>query len=129
MSILGGIFGKRNKAEETRPVPWRMLDSMEQIDEIISDSEEKLVAIFKHSTRCGTSRMALRAFESGFEADPDKAEVWFLDLLAHRAISDEVAVRFQVVHESPQLILVKKGKTFDHFSHYKITASALMQYL
>ena len=52
-------------------------------------------------------------------------ELYFLDLLAHRSISNEVAERFGVVHQSPQLIVIKDGKAVYDASHSDIDAEAL----
>jgi bacillithiol system protein YtxJ len=87
-------------------------------------SNEKPVAIFKHSTRCSVSRMALKQFENEFNSS-DKVTPYFLDLIEYRAISNEIASRFGVTHQSPQLILVKEGKAIYNVSHSDIDAEEL----
>jgi bacillithiol system protein YtxJ len=57
--------------------------------------------------------MALKQFENEFDSS-DKVTPYFLDLIAHRDISNEIASRFGVTHQSPQLILIK-GKPFIMF--------------
>jgi len=49
--------------------------------------------------------------------------------LSYRDVSDEVAVRYQVLHQSPQMIIIKDGKAVDHYAHHRINASAVEQYL
>ena len=122
-------FGKNKEQKEEKILPWKMLNSLDQVKELEQKSAEKLIAVFKHSTRCATSRMALRAFESGFDFPEDKVEIYYLDLLSYRAISDEIANRFQVWHQSPQLILLKGGKTIHHSSHHQISAAIIDQFL
>ncbi|HLS31052.1 MAG TPA: bacillithiol system redox-active protein YtxJ [Flavobacteriaceae bacterium] len=126
---LFGLFGKKKEPTEEKVVPWKLLNSMAQLEEIMELSDNKLAAIFKHSTRCPSSRMAFRAFESGVDPEWEGVELYLLDLLSYRAISDEVANRFQVWHESPQLILIKNGKVVHHGSHYKISAAAVEQFI
>jgi bacillithiol system protein YtxJ len=87
-------------------------------------SNEKPVVIFKHSTRCSVSRFALKQFENEFDLE-DKVEAYFLDLLEHRAISNEIASRFGVYHQSPQLLLIKDGKSVYDVSHSDIDAGEL----
>jgi bacillithiol system protein YtxJ len=73
---------------------WNALTDLEQLNEIIS-LNEKPVVIFKHSTRCSISRMALKQFENEFDFS-DKVTPYFLDLIAHREISNGIASRFGV---------------------------------
>ena len=63
MGLLDKLFGSTNDSDrEEKFIPWNRLTRLEQLDTIIEESVYKPVAIFKHSTRCGTSRMALRQF-------------------------------------------------------------------
>ncbi|TNF08335.1 MAG: DUF2847 family protein, partial [Bacillota bacterium] len=54
--------------------------------------------------------------------------LYFLDLLNHRDVSNEIANRFQVVHQSPQLILIKNGVAVYNASHSEIQAEVLEKY-
>lgn len=126
-----GLFGSKGDKEEKEEVsvPWNRLDSLEQLDIIAEESQTKPVAIFKHSTRCGISRMVLRNFESNYNMDASQMKLYFLDLLAHRDVSDEVGYRFQVMHQSPQLIVIKNGNAVAHASHHSIQASELTTFV
>jgi len=73
--------------------------------------------------------MALRQFEHQFAIEEEKVKLYFLDLIAFREISNEIAIRFQVMHQSPQLLVIKNGNTVHHSSHYSIDASVLEQLL
>ncbi|WP_317167567.1 bacillithiol system redox-active protein YtxJ [Flavobacterium lotistagni] len=101
---------------------------MSQIDEIITASSQQPILIFKHSTRCAISKMALKDFEKQFRLDQQIA-CYFLDLLAHRDISNEIAHRFEVIHQSPQLLLIKNGKCLYNVSHGAIDATILDRFL
>ncbi|HBY67023.1 MAG TPA: bacillithiol system redox-active protein YtxJ [Flavobacteriaceae bacterium] len=98
---------------------------MEQLEEIIKESKNKPVAIFKHSTRCGISRMVLKQFEKNYDLDDNQLKLYFLDLLQNRDISNEIAARFKVHHESPQMIVLKDGEVIHHDSHQGIDANHL----
>ena len=125
MSFLKNIFGSsENQNESNSKMDWEPLNNISQLDEIISLSNEKPVAIFKHSTRCSISRMALKQFENEFDF-PEKVTPYFLDLIAFREISNEIASRFGVQHQSPQLILIKNGKAVYNVSHSDIDSAAL----
>ncbi len=115
--------------EEIVEVPWHVLGRMEQLDEIVKESNSKPVAIFKHSTRCGVSRGVLKSFEKNYTLSDDQIKLYFLDLLANRDISNEIAARFKVHHESPQMIVIKKGEVVYHNSHHSIEASDLEKFV
>ncbi len=128
MGIFDNMFGggsSSKNSEEKAALPWQELKSVDQIDSIVEDSKSKPVAIFKHSTTCGISRMALRQFESQYDIDASQMDLYYLDLKAYRDVSNEVGYRFQVIHQSPQLILVKNGTAVYNESHGSISASAL----
>jgi bacillithiol system protein YtxJ len=98
---------------------WIELKSEDQIDEIIKKSESKPQVIFKHSTRCSISSMAKGRLERAIA--PQNAEFYFLDLIAYRTISNEVSLRFDVYHESPQILVIRNGKCIYDESHGSIT--------
>ncbi|PRZ21606.1 bacillithiol system redox-active protein YtxJ [Flavobacterium granuli] len=125
MSFFKNIFsGSENQNEATSNINWNNLTDLGQLNEIITLSNEKPVAIFKHSTRCSVSRMALRQFENEFDLS-DKVTAYFLDLIAYRDVSNEIAHRFGVQHQSPQLILIKNGIAVYNASHSDIDAEEL----
>ena len=125
MSFFKNIF---NSSEDSNPnenkINWIELTNLGQLDEIRTLSNEKPVAIFKHSTRCSVSRMALKQFENEFDSSA-KVSPYFLDLIAYRDVSNAIANQFGVTHQSPQLLLIKKGKSVYDVSHSDIDAGEL----
>lgn len=125
MSFFKNIFsGSENQNDDAAKMSWNDLTDLGQLNEIMALSNEKPVAIFKHSTRCSVSRMALKQFENEFDFS-DKVTPYFLDLIAYRDVSNEIANRFGVQHQSPQLILIKDGKAVYNASHSDIDAVLL----
>jgi bacillithiol system protein YtxJ len=124
MSFLKNIFGSSDSDDQSNSMNWEPLQALVQLDEIVAQSHVKPVAIFKHSTRCSVSRMALKQFENEFDF-PEKVTPYFLDLIAFRDVSNEIATRFGVTHQSPQLILIKDGKAVYTVSHSDIDAVEL----
>ena len=125
MSFLKNIFGSSENQEQAQSkMQWNNLETISQLDEVVTLSQEQAVVIFKHSTRCSISRMALKQFENEFDF-ADRVQPYFLDLIAFREVSNEIAARFGVVHQSPQLILIKQGKAVYDVSHSDIDAGAL----
>src|SRR5687768_3447462 len=128
MSMFGKLFGDSNsKDNPSSDMDWNDLTDLKQLDEIIEESADTPVIIFKHSTRCSISRMALKNFEREYNIKEGSAKPYFLDLLEHRDISNEIALRFEVVHQSPQLILIKNGKAVYTTSHSDIDAEAIKE--
>ena len=115
--------------EEIVEVPWHVLAKMDQLDALVEESKNKPVAIFKHSTRCGISRGVLKMFERNYTLNDDQLKLYFLDLLQNRDISNQIATRFGVQHESPQLLVIKDGKVVHHHSHHAIDAAHLTQFV
>ena len=128
---LFGLFGSKNSSEteEKKLIPWNQLTSMELLEVISEESKTTPVAIFKHSTRCGISRMVINQFESNYNIDPEQMKLYYLDLLSYRSISDEVGIKLQVFHQSPQLIVVKNGNAVHHASHHSIQAEDLERFI
>ena len=99
----------------------RNLDRSDQWHEVLGCSADRPVVLFKHSRRCGLSSVVLKRFEKGFLTDDFREfSYYFLDVVQDRQISDQVARDLQVVHESPQVILISKGEAAMHASHYDI---------
>jgi bacillithiol system protein YtxJ len=125
MSFLNSIFGSSENTDSPKSnINWIELTDLSQLTQIEAVSNEKPVVIFKHSTRCSISRMALKQFEREFDLE-NVVDAYFLDLIAHRDISNEIANKFNVYHESPQLILIKNGKAVYDVSHSDITVEGL----
>lgn len=128
MSFLKNIFGNNQPQKEEVKMEWFPLNEMDQLNEIVVESDENPVVIFKHSTRCIISRTVLKNFEKAFDLE-DKVKPYFLDLLEFRPISNEIASLFNVTHQSPQLIVVKNGKAIYNASHDSIDVDDLKKIL
>ncbi|WP_282073783.1 bacillithiol system redox-active protein YtxJ [Polaribacter atrinae] len=133
MSIFNKIFGSKeddtSKVQKVSYLKWIPLTSIDQLEEIKEISKTEAVLIFKHSTRCGISSMVIKQFEKLFTEEHQNLKVYYLDLLNYRDISDEVGYTFQVMHQSPQLIVVKNGISVENASHYEITNTNLSRFI
>ena len=100
---------------------WIALRELNQIDKIIEESTEHRILIFKHSTSCSTSRMVLDRMErSWMEEEMVNVKPYFLDLLSFRSLSNAVAQKFDVDHQSPQVLIIEKGESIYTESHFGI---------
>lgn len=122
MGLFSGLFGKTdNKGKEEKIFPWIPLTSIDQLEEIEEKSKSKAQLIFKHSTTCGISSMVIRSFTNLFEPSQEQVDVYYLDLHRYRDVSNEVGYKFQIMHQSPQVIVIKNGEVVAHDSHGSIT--------
>jgi len=97
---------------------WIHLTDEGQLNDIIENSKNKAQVIFKHSTRCSISSVALNRLQRANK--PGGIDFYFLDLINYRSISNKIAEVFQVHHESPQVLVVRDGKCVFHESHLSI---------
>lgn len=56
-------------------------------------------------------------------------ELYYLDLLEHRSLSNAIEEQFQVQHQSPQILVIKDGVVVFHTSHESIDANDLEEYV
>ncbi len=107
---------------------WKTLNSQAQLAEINELSKSKAVLILKHSTRCSISSAALSRLERNWKEENETViEPFYLDLLAHRDISNAIASHYHVEHESPQALLIKEGKCVFSQTHMGINVADLLQ--
>jgi bacillithiol system protein YtxJ len=106
---------------------WINLTDIDQLEEIIDASQSEAVVIFKHSTRCSISSTALNRLERAWNLENAKA--YYLDLIAYRSISAEIAERFEVEHQSPQVLIIKNGECVYHESHWDISFDQMLPLL
>jgi len=131
MGFFDKIFNSEKDTDkaERKSIPWIQIRMMETLDEVVETSKKQTVAILKHSTSCGISRMVLRQFEQSYDLKDEQIKLYFLDLLAYRSISNEIASRFNVPHQSPQLLIIKDGKVVFDASHSDIQAESLNEFI
>lgn len=131
MGIFNNLFSSKNTSseEEKDQLKWMPLTSVDQLIEIEQNSSKRPQIIFKHSTTCGISSMVLRSFRSLYCLKENQADLYFLDLHRYREVSNEVANKFQVYHQSPQLLIIKNGIAVADESHGGITSLNLSSFI
>ncbi|PKA96593.1 bacillithiol system protein YtxJ [Flavobacteriaceae bacterium MAR_2009_75] len=131
MGLFSGIFGGGSNEgnEEKTKVPWIALIGIGQLDEIVEKSKVKPQVIFKHSTTCGISRMVLNMFTSNYALSEEQMDFYFLDLHKNRDVSNEVETKFNIVHQSPQLLIIKNAQVVAHDSHGAISEVRLEEFV
>ena len=101
-----------------------MLTTEKQLDEINRQSFDNHITgivLFKHSTRCSISSMALNRIERSWDLQKESVPIYYLDLLNYRDISEKIAQIYSLLHQSPQILVIKNGKCIYNASHSEIS--------
>ena len=98
---------------------FKRVTDTESLDALIENYRERPLVIFKHSLTCPISSAAYDQMEQY------KGEVALIEIQRARGLSSGIETRFGVPHESPQVIVLRKGQVFWNASHFKITAEAV----
>ena len=104
---------------------WIHLTDEEQLKQIITKSGTKPQVIFKHSTRCSISSVAFQRLQKAKQ--PEGIDFYYLDLLAHRPLSNKISEVFKVHHESPQVLVIRDGRCIYDESHLGISMMDIVE--
>jgi bacillithiol system protein YtxJ len=99
------------------------IDSIEKLDKLFDASSEKPVLLFKHSITCPIST------DASNQMSIVNGDVNIVIVQSSREISNAIAQRTNIEHESPQAIIIKDGKPIFQASHYGITTDAIEKHL
>ena len=105
------------------------ITDLSALDAAIAESNDRPVLLFKHSRYCGVSAEALDELQSHIDGAPQQVAYRMITVQTHRSVSDAVAKRLGLRHETPQAILLRDGKIVWNASHFRITATQLDQAL
>lgn len=121
-----GWFSKEKEEKKESGLPWERLTSVDQLKMAIEGSSEKPILLFKHSTRCNISAMALNGFVRNWSGTPEEIDIYYLDLLNYREVSNAIAQQTGVIHQSPQVIVLKNNEVVYAATHSSIDARAAL---
>ena len=116
---------RRRLVQKSEPMQWIPLTSEEQVTQLIERSKETPQVIFKHSTRCSISGVAFQRIDKSQK--PQAIDFYLLDVLTHRSLSLQVAQKFGVNHESPQVLVIKNGECVYDDSHMGIQMRDILE--
>jgi bacillithiol system protein YtxJ len=99
------------------------LTDISQLNDIDFKSHLRKQVLLKHSTRCIVSRTILKQVTTELEHAKDDSEfdIYYLDLLKHRDVSNEIAHRYKIKHESPQILVIDKATCSYNASHSEVS--------
>ena len=111
--------------DETNKI-WRIIQTKDEIDNLIDRSFEESQLLLKHSYSCGTSYMAKEDLERAAVELNERFSLSLVDVVAGRAVSRYAAEKLCIRHESPQVLILKNGKVIWHGSHFNVNAENIL---
>ncbi len=113
---------EQSNSNRSASIKWITLKSIDQAKLYIEKTDVPVV-FFKHSTSCSISAMMISRFEREWTFGEQELIPIYLDLIAHRDVSNFLATYLEVPHQSPQILLVTNGKCIFNASHNAISCS------
>jgi len=101
------------------------LQRIEEFDQLLAQSSERPLLLFKHSVTCGTSAEALDELIEHLNDDKLDAEYAIVTVQSHRDLSNAISARLKVRHETPQALLIYDSRVIWSASHFRVTANAM----
>jgi len=108
---------------------FQTFSQISDIDLAIDKSSSKMQVFFKHSTVCPISRMAYEKFQNEYPLSDEQVDVYYIGVIEERPLSNYIAEKLGVQHESPQMIVIKNGKQVFNESHLMINPKSLLEFI
>ena len=106
---------------------WNTLTSIQDLDKIDAESQHEKIMILKHSIRCSISDAALgRLNRKWKDEDAQIVKPYYLDLITHRDVSNAIAERYHIRHESPQILVISNGQCIFSQTHMSINLDEIL---
>ncbi len=116
-----GFFSSSRKLQ----LPWVSIESVSQLDEILQNTGELPIVLFKHSTRCSISTMVLNNFEQNWSLSEEACTLYYIDLLKFRDVSNRIEELTGIMHQSPQVIVIAEKEIIYDATHSSIDAKRI----
>jgi bacillithiol system protein YtxJ len=92
------------------------------LDRALEQPDGVPVLLFKHSATCDISAAAWDSFHNFLDDNETPVNVYYVVVQTARAVSNAIEQRFDILHESPQAILLVNGKPVWNASHRRLMA-------
>src|SRR5688500_2133542 len=101
------------------------LQRIDELDELLTRSRQRPLLLFKHSHTCGISAEALDELVDHLNSGRSNETYAMVTVQTHREVSNAVAAKLGVRHETPQALLIRDGRVVWAASHFRVTANAV----
>lgn len=103
----------------------REIRTEEEMRALLEESKTATVVLFKYSPTCGISHVAQEAWGTWTENAPAGFVLACCDVIAARGAARGISSWVRVLHQSPQVMVLRDGICIAHASHYSITEAWL----
>lgn len=117
-----------NKGVEMMAI-FKEITCSQELGQIMDESCERQVILFKHSTTCPISSRAWREVQNFIQESSDEVSVCMIKVIESRSVSNQVAKELGVKHQSPQALFVRDRQVLWHGSHQEVTQDKLRRAL
>ncbi len=107
---------------------WIKLDSLEKLDEMKTASENEKVLVLKFSPKCAINYVVRNLLEREWAAGEMRMKTFLVDVISGKSLSEQLEKEYGVEHESPQALIIQKGKVLFHASHGRVIYSELRKF-
>jgi bacillithiol system protein YtxJ len=108
---------------------WLYLSVNESPEDWEQRFADKPVLVYKHSSRCELCEVMLMRIEQDWDFSAEELDAYFVDVIAEKTLSQRIAEYFLVAHESPQILLIKRGHCVYEADHLEIDLHELREQL
>lgn len=127
MKILNLFKSKRTDTMERST--WNTISDPSETQTLVEKSKNRPQLIYKHSNQCSVSFIAKEGLDSSTEELNQIADLYIIDVIRQRNISNAIATLLKIRHESPQALLLTDGKVVWKGSHWDVNAEEILKKL
>ena len=102
-----------------------ILTDIQKLDDLVQDKKRKY--FFKHSTRCSVSAGAKKNLDEFLSKN--ERDIYQINVVENRDISNHLTELSSVQHESPQLLVFEDSEVKVHCSHWTIADEFFQEHL
>ena len=122
MGFLNKLFGKGT--EET---DWVQLESEDAVEEVFTASGGRVQLILKHSQSCAVSFFAKQNLDTVALDEWPEMDRSMVEVVRFRPVSQYIAQKTSVRHESPQVLVIANGEVVFNTSHSEVNKVNIQQ--
>ena len=108
---------------------FKEISSSQTLSEVLDESCQRKIVIFKHSTTCPVSARAWREVQNFISESTNEVLVTMIKVIESRPVSNQVAEELGIKHQSPQVLLVSDRQVLWNASHQSVTESNIIKAL
>lgn len=125
---MSGLLGNSGESASSDVFEGR-LNTSDELEDMEARSRQRMQIIYKHSYRCPLCHMTMYQVEVAAKQAGDLADFYLLDVVRFRDVSRAASARWDIRHESPQVLLLKDERVVWHGSHREVEAEAILRQL